>query len=214
MFDCNNKKLLANITRDYSAAALSISPDGRQIATGFETFELWTQSAAGAFELTSNVKLVNPSRPDAKLWCLQAAAYSPSQSSAPKFTVVIGAFDCYSAQQNFLAAYVTDASDGSGTAVLRSLSSLHCAYIAIVLHPVTLVISVNTLALLLSRHAQLFNPPRLILHHLLFPIWQLCRSRILGQHERGKPHCQRLCCAIWQACWFIQYPRLRVRHRS
>ena len=115
VFDCNNKKLLANITRDYSAAALSISPDGRQIATGFETFELWTQSAAGAFELTSNVKLVNPSRPDAKLWCLQAAAYSPSQSSAPKFTVAIGAFDCYSAQQNFLAAYVTDAADGSGT---------------------------------------------------------------------------------------------------
>ena len=29
VFDCNNKKLLANITRDYEAATLSISPDGR-----------------------------------------------------------------------------------------------------------------------------------------------------------------------------------------
>jgi hypothetical protein len=119
VFDCNNRKLLANVTRDYLAATLSISPDGKQIATGFETFELWTQSAAGSFELTSNVKLVNPSRPDAKLWCLQAAAYSPSQVAAPKYTVAIGAFDCYTAQQNYLVAYVTDAADGSGATALQ-----------------------------------------------------------------------------------------------
>ena len=119
VFDCNNRKLLANVTRAYLAATLSISPDGRQIATGFETFELWTQSAAGSFELTSNVKLVNPSRPDAKLWCLQAAAYSPSQLAATKFNVAIGAFDCYTAQQNYLVAYATDAADGSGATALH-----------------------------------------------------------------------------------------------
>jgi hypothetical protein len=125
VFDCNNKKLLANITRDYEAATLSISTDGRQIATGFETFELWTQSSTGSFELTSNVKLVNPSRPDAKLWCLQAAAYSPTHSFS-KSTVAIGAFDCYTAQQNFLVAYVTDAADGSGASALQLPSSSRC----------------------------------------------------------------------------------------
>jgi hypothetical protein len=114
MFDCNNKKLLANITRNYLSGTLSISPDGRQIATGFETFELWTLSNSGSFELTSNIKLVNPSRTDAKLWCLQAAAYSPSVVSAPKFIVTIGAFDCYTAQQNFMVTYATDITDGSG----------------------------------------------------------------------------------------------------
>jgi hypothetical protein len=116
-FDCNNGKLLANITRNYVAGTLSISPDGKQIATGFETFELWTLSASGSFELTANVKLINPSRPDAKLWCLQAAAYSPSSASASKFSVAIGAFDCYTAQQNFMVVFETNSVNGSGTNV-------------------------------------------------------------------------------------------------
>ncbi len=114
VFDCNNKKLLANITRNYVSDALSISPDGKQLATGFETFELWTLSAAGIFEQTADIKLVNPSRTDAKLWCLQAAAFSPSLASAPKFDVAIGAFDCYTAQQNYMVTFATDSADGSG----------------------------------------------------------------------------------------------------
>jgi hypothetical protein len=124
-FDCNNGKLLANITRNYVAATLSISPDGKQIATGFETFELWTLSSSGTFELTANVKLVNPSRPDAKLWCLQAAAYSPSSASANKFSVAIGAFDCYTAQQNFLAVFETDSMDGTGMNIQYPQSPSH-----------------------------------------------------------------------------------------
>ena len=114
VFDCSANKLLANITRNYIDGTLSISSDGRQIATGFETFELWTLSSAGSFEQTANIKLVNPSRTDAKLWCLQAAAYSPVFSTASKSLVAIGAFDCYTAKQNFVQAFMTDSTDGSG----------------------------------------------------------------------------------------------------
>lgn len=123
VFDCNDRKLLANITRNYLSATLSLSPDGRQIATGFETFELWTMSSQGSFEQTANVKLVNPSRPDAKLWCLQAAAYSPASATAPKMPVVIGAFDCYTAKQNYLVAFETDSSDGTGKRILQPSST-------------------------------------------------------------------------------------------